>query len=85
MNSESYSFISCTRRNSSSVKLSREKCTVEASNISATFSDAIIVARSLNTAIKSMCPACLEIIRQALSEEEAVTNENYDVEERLAK
>jgi hypothetical protein len=32
-----------------------------------------------------MCPACLEIIRQALSEEEAVTNENYDVEERLAK
>jgi hypothetical protein len=71
MNSESYRFISCTKRNSSSVKLSNQKDAVEASDISTTFSDAIKVAKSLNNAIKNMCPQCLELVQKALSEEEA--------------
>jgi hypothetical protein len=39
-------------------------------SIKTTLSDAIKIARSLNTAIRSMCPDCLEIIRRALSQEE---------------
>jgi hypothetical protein len=79
MNSETFRDISCTNRNSSSVKLSNQKAAVEAGNISATFSDAIKVAKSLNTAIKNMCPECIELIQKALPEQEqehTTTNEH---------
>jgi len=69
MNSESHRFISCTKWNSSSVKLSNENAAVEAGNISAIFSDAIKVAKSLNNAVRSMCPSCLQLVQKALSEE----------------
>jgi hypothetical protein len=70
MNSESYRFISSAKWNSSPVKLSNEKGAVEASNIIATFSDAIKIAKSLNMAIKNMCPECTALIQKALSCEE---------------
>jgi len=44
--------------------------TTDAKNIAITFSDAIKIAKSLNAAIKNMCPACMALVQTALSEEE---------------